>query len=116
MVRARKYNWDEVVQLYVDLGNASEVARVTGISKAGVLNILRRVGINVSRVQKDINYEQLYREHCGGKSLTDLSKEYGVSIPTISQCFKRRGLKTHIHPHKEPAASPLTNKDKESKD
>lgn len=98
MGRKKTYNWDEIIALYTGGLTVEEVSQRTGMSKAGVINVLRRCGIDTRRQQKGINYEQLYQEHLAGKSLTDLSKEHGVAVSTISQCFKYRGYLTRRWP------------------
>ena len=98
MSRSRIYNWDEIISLYIEGRTVEAVSQLTGMSKAGVINVLKRCGIDTRRQQKGVDYEQLYQEHLGGKSLTDLSKEHGVSVPTISQCFKYRGYLTRRWP------------------
>ena len=91
MGRKRQYSWDEIVSLYLEGKSPDDISELIGMSKSGITAILRKRGIKIRTTKKNTDYDQLYAEHLDGHSLTELSIKYGISVPTISICFKLRG-------------------------
>lgn len=88
---------DEAVRLYLSGKPIKEIETLVPVSGARLYGELRTRGIPPSRKFASFPRDQVVAAYRQGASVLGLSKEYGVSRPTIAKCLIEAGVEMRSH-------------------